>query len=344
LLSPPDASRRRFATSWQLAALTLCVLPPLFLLFWLFGRLSRRYIREQLAASAAAAALAEESLAGLRTVRAFAKEGAAGEAYAAAQRRTLRFGLRSAALEGFFLPLNGALATGGCGVVGGVYYALCVCVCGGGRAGGGVFRLLRVLGGLAVLCRRPAPLSLLPCAFCTGALPCRPALSSASPATASHATHPQAGPLPLPPPPHTHRQAPFPCTPPGAIMAVLWHGARQVIAGRLTAGRLSAFVVYAVYVAGNAGMLLGVMASVVQVGGGGEGGEGGCGSVVMGRRGGPKWRRPFMWLWRRLGGVRGEEGGGGGKGGARFESASMLLRSVAAATHRCQPGCPGSTE
>jgi hypothetical protein len=45
-------------------------------------------------------------------VRSFAKEGAMAESYAAAQRATLRFGLRSAALEALFLPLNWSLATG----------------------------------------------------------------------------------------------------------------------------------------------------------------------------------------------------------------------------------------
>ena len=54
----------------------------------------------------------------------------------------------------------------------------------------------------------------------------------------------------------------------GAVMVVLWYGARQVIGGALTAGRLSSFIVYAVFVASNAGMLMGVFSSVTQVGGG----------------------------------------------------------------------------
>lgn len=48
-------------------------------------------------------------------------------------------------------------------------------------------------------------------------------------------------------------------------MCILWYGARLVIAGQLTAGRLSAFVVYAIYVAGSAGSLMGTFSSVVQV-------------------------------------------------------------------------------
>lgn len=64
----------------------------------------------------------------------------------------------------------------------------------------------------------------------------------------------------------TTQAFPHASPPPGAIMAVLWFGARQVLEGRLTAGRLSAFVVYAVFVAANAGMLMGVFSQVMQVG------------------------------------------------------------------------------
>lgn len=48
-------------------------------------------------------------------------------------------------------------------------------------------------------------------------------------------------------------------------MCVLWFGARQVIEGKLTAGELSAFVVYAVFVSGNVGSLAGVFSSLIQV-------------------------------------------------------------------------------
>ena len=50
----------------------------------------------------------------------------------------------------------------------------------------------------------------------------------------------------------------------GAIMVVLWFGARLVLEDKLTAGALSAFVVYAVFVASNAGMLMGVFSQVMQ--------------------------------------------------------------------------------
>lgn len=48
-------------------------------------------------------------------------------------------------------------------------------------------------------------------------------------------------------------------------MSVLWFGARQVIDAKLTAGELSSFVVYAIFVSGNVGQLAGVFASLMQV-------------------------------------------------------------------------------
>lgn len=48
-------------------------------------------------------------------------------------------------------------------------------------------------------------------------------------------------------------------------MAVLWWGARLVINGHLSAGQLSSFVVYAIFVSGNVGQLAGVFSSLMQV-------------------------------------------------------------------------------
>lgn len=48
-------------------------------------------------------------------------------------------------------------------------------------------------------------------------------------------------------------------------MCVLWFGALQVIGGKLTAGQLSSFVVYSVYVSGNVGQLAGVFSNLMQV-------------------------------------------------------------------------------
>lgn len=46
-------------------------------------------------------------------MRAFAKEVGMKGRYEAAQEETLRYGMRSAALDGAFLSLNSSLATGG---------------------------------------------------------------------------------------------------------------------------------------------------------------------------------------------------------------------------------------
>ena len=48
-------------------------------------------------------------------------------------------------------------------------------------------------------------------------------------------------------------------------MVVLWLGARMVIEGQLSAGSLSAFLLYAIYVGGNVGQLAGVFSSLIQV-------------------------------------------------------------------------------
>ena len=48
-------------------------------------------------------------------------------------------------------------------------------------------------------------------------------------------------------------------------MCVLWFGARLVVDGKLTAGELSAFVVYAIFVSGNVAALAGVFSSLIQV-------------------------------------------------------------------------------
>ena len=48
------------------------------------------------------------------------------------------------------------------------------------------------------------------------------------------------------------------------LMCVLWFGARLVVDGKLTAGELSAFVVYAIFVSGNVGALAGVFSSLIQ--------------------------------------------------------------------------------
>ena len=51
----------------------------------------------------------------------------------------------------------------------------------------------------------------------------------------------------------------------GAIVCVLWFGARQVVDGNLSPGELSSFVIYALYVGANTGALAGVVSSLIQV-------------------------------------------------------------------------------
>ena len=58
---------------------------------------------------------------------------------------------------------------------------------------------------------------------------------------------------------------PHPTTLAASLMVVLWLGARLVLRGDMSAGDLSAFVLYAVFVGSNAGMLMGVASSVMQV-------------------------------------------------------------------------------
>ena len=61
----------------------------------------------------------------------------------------------------------------------------------------------------------------------------------------------------------------------GGIICVLWFGARLVVEDRLSPGELSTFVIYAVYVGSNVGVLAGVVSSLVQVY---------CNSLSMSRR------------------------------------------------------------
>ncbi|KAK9905752.1 hypothetical protein WJX75_005726 [Coccomyxa subellipsoidea] len=50
----------------------------------------------------------------------------------------------------------------------------------------------------------------------------------------------------------------------GSIVTVLWFGARQVVDGKLSAGQLSSFVIYALYVGTNVGALAGVISNLIQ--------------------------------------------------------------------------------
>lgn len=156
-----------FLTSWKLSILTSIIIPIVSGLYITYGRLSRELIKAQLAASAEATTIAEESFSSIRTVRSFAKEMAMEDKYKESQKRALDHGIKYSVISAIFSSVNGAVSTAG-------------------------------------------------------------------------------------------------------IMLVIWFGAREVIHGALTPGKLSSFIVYSMYVGGNSGALFGVFSSVVSSMGAGE--------------------------------------------------------------------------
>jgi ABC-type multidrug transport system fused ATPase/permease subunit len=98
-----------FLTSWQLALMTCATLPITLISFRIFAKLNKRYVTQQLAASASATALAQEALTGIRTVKSFAKEHQAVQRYSSAIQQVLLWGLKSSAavavFTGFVLPV-----------------------------------------------------------------------------------------------------------------------------------------------------------------------------------------------------------------------------------------------
>lgn len=73
-----------FLTSFQLTLLTLAIVPPVALGAVFFGRKIRKLSRDAQDALARASEIAEETLSGIRTVRAFAREDQEGARYEAA--------------------------------------------------------------------------------------------------------------------------------------------------------------------------------------------------------------------------------------------------------------------
>lgn len=102
-----------FVTSWQLTSVTLAILPVTLIAFRFFAMANRKFTAEELSASAAAASVAEEVFSSMRTVRSFAKEGAAAQRYDTAAAGILKWGLRSAALDGIFGGFMFAVGTAG---------------------------------------------------------------------------------------------------------------------------------------------------------------------------------------------------------------------------------------
>lgn len=54
----------------------------------------------------------------------------------------------------------------------------------------------------------------------------------------------------------------FPST--GAVVVILWYGARLVVYGEMTPGDLSAFVLYVVFVGSSVGGITGTLAQLIQ--------------------------------------------------------------------------------
>ena len=101
-----------FLTSWQLALMTCATLPITLISFRIFAKLNKRYVTQQLTASASATALAQEALAGIRTVKSFAKEQQAVQRYNTAVQDVLLWGLKSAAAVAVFTGVVLPVATG----------------------------------------------------------------------------------------------------------------------------------------------------------------------------------------------------------------------------------------
>ncbi|GBF95494.1 hypothetical protein Rsub_07844 [Raphidocelis subcapitata] len=154
-------------TSWRLAAVAAVTVPATAAGFRAMAVVSRRFTTVQLSASAAAAAVAEESLGAVRTLRSCGREGAAAARYGRAAAAVRAAGLRYAAASSGLYALIGPANT-------------------------------------------------------------------------------------------------------GALCAVLWYGARLVIAGHLTVGALNSFVLYSMYVAGSLDALGGVVTRLASAAGAGS--------------------------------------------------------------------------
>ncbi|MFM2151648.1 MAG: hypothetical protein RL199_83 [Pseudomonadota bacterium] len=90
-------------TSARLTGVMLAIVPAIAIGAVVYGRRVRQLSRASQDAAGEAGAVAEETLASLRTVRLFAAEGAEGERYGAAVDRSLRLATRRAAMSSLFL-------------------------------------------------------------------------------------------------------------------------------------------------------------------------------------------------------------------------------------------------
>ncbi len=96
-----------FYTSWQLTLVALAVVPVVAVGGGLYGRRMRRISREVQDALAHSTEIAEETISGIRTVRAFAREGAEEARYSEAVLESFELARRRARLIAYFRGLVG---------------------------------------------------------------------------------------------------------------------------------------------------------------------------------------------------------------------------------------------
>ena len=97
---------------WRLAAIVLAVAPPIILIGGFFGRRLQTLSNETQAALGTATTVLEETIAGSRTVKAFAREGYEVERYGESVERTFGLAMRRVRVRALFDNPGGALMPG----------------------------------------------------------------------------------------------------------------------------------------------------------------------------------------------------------------------------------------
>lgn len=92
-------------TNWRLAAVVLAILPPIVLAGAFFGRRLQALANETQAELGRATTVLEETIAGARTVKAFAREDYEVERYGRSVERTFAVAMRRTRLRSVFAPL-----------------------------------------------------------------------------------------------------------------------------------------------------------------------------------------------------------------------------------------------
>jgi ATP-binding cassette, subfamily B, bacterial MsbA len=93
------------AIEWRLAAIVLAVAPPIILAGAFFGRRLQTLSNESQAALGTATTVLEETIAGARTVKSFAREGYEVARYGASVERTFALAMRRVRVRALFGPL-----------------------------------------------------------------------------------------------------------------------------------------------------------------------------------------------------------------------------------------------